>query len=69
MGNIQEFNKGVIQMRDIAIRAGKTFLQTFLSALAIGIVAVDSVDSLLALLIACGAAGISAIQNTFLANK
>lgn len=51
-------------MKDIAIRAGKTFLQTFLSSLAVGILLVDSLDALIALIIASGAAGISAIQNS-----
>lgn len=49
--------------KDIIIRAVKTFLQAFLSVLALGLVNVTSVDALQALAIAGLAAGISAVQN------
>lgn len=50
-------------MRDIAIRAAKTFLQAALSVVALGIVNVTSLDAAQALAIAAVAAGISALQN------
>lgn len=51
-------------MRDIIIRAIKTFAQAFLSVLALGIVNVVDLASVKALAIAAVAAGISAVQNT-----
>jgi hypothetical protein len=50
-------------MSDIIVRAVKTFVQAFLSVLALGIVNVTSLDALQALAIAGVAAGISALQN------
>lgn len=50
-------------MRDILIRAAKTFLQAFLGVVALGIVNVVDFNSAKALAIAGVAAGISALQN------
>lgn len=50
-------------MRDILIRAVKTFVQAFLAVLVVGIVTVDSLEALKALAVAGLAAGISALQN------
>jgi hypothetical protein len=50
-------------MSDILVRAVKTFLQAFLSVVALGIVNVTSLDAAQALAIAGVAAGISALQN------
>lgn len=53
----------LVDYRDIAIRAIKTFIQAFLATLAVGIVAVDSFEALQSLSVASLAAGISALQN------
>ena len=50
-------------MRDIIIRAVKTFAQAFLSVLSLGLANVVDLSSGKALLIAAVAAGISALQN------
>lgn len=52
-----------VDYKDIAVRAFKTFVQSFLAVLAAGVIAVDSIEALLALLVAGLAAGISALQN------
>jgi hypothetical protein len=49
--------------KDIIVRAAKTFLQSALAVIALGIFDVTSLDSLQALAIAGAAAGISALQN------
>jgi len=50
-------------VKDLIIRAAKTFVQAFLGAVAIGIVAVDDLAGLQALAIASLAAAISAVMN------
>jgi hypothetical protein len=50
-------------VKDILVRALKTFVQAFLGAVAIGIVAVDDLAGLQALAIASLAAAISAVMN------
>lgn len=52
-----------INYKDIAIRAAKTFLQAFLATLAVGVLTVETPEAGKALLIACFASGISALQN------
>jgi len=49
--------------KDIAIRAGKTFLQAFLSTVALGVAGVVDLKSAQALAIAGVAAGLSATWN------
>ena len=49
--------------KDIAIRAGKTFLQAFLATVAVGVVGVNSIETAQALAIAGVAAGVSAAWN------
>lgn len=51
-------------MSDILIRAVKTFLQGFLSVLALNVINVTSLDALQALAVAALAGGISALQNS-----
>lgn len=53
----------MVNWKDIGVRALKTFLQAFLAVIVAGLVAVDSLEALQALLVAGLAAGISAIQN------
>jgi len=53
------------QVKDLVVRAAKTFVQAFLASLAIGIVVVDDWAGLQALAIASGSAGISAVWNAF----
>ena len=55
--------------KDILIRALKTFTQTFLATAATGVAGVTNISTLKALLIAAGAAGISAVWNALLSNK
>jgi len=55
--------------KDILIRSAKTFTQAFLAALATGVAGVTNIGTLKALLIAAGAAGISAVWNALLSNK
>jgi len=50
----------------LAIRALKTFVQTFLSALAVSATTVVNLETGKAVLIAAVAAGISAVMNLFL---
>lgn len=49
---------------DVVVRALKTFVQTLLATLAVGIVAVDNFESVLALLTGALAAAISATWNS-----
>jgi len=56
-------------IKDLLIRAGKTFLQAFLGALAVGIVAVDDFAGLQALAIASAAAALSAVMNLIIGKK
>lgn len=50
-------------MSDIAVRALKTFVQTFLATVAVGVVAVQDVNGAKALVVAAVAAAISAAWN------
>lgn len=50
-------------MSDILVRALKTFLQGFLSVLALNVMNVTSLDSAQTLAVAALAGGISALQN------
>ena len=56
-------------MKDLLIRAAKTFAQSFLAALAVGIVAVDDFAGLQALAIASAAAALSAVMNLIIGKK
>jgi len=56
-------------VKDLIIRALKTFLQSFLAALAVGIVAVDDFAGLQALAIASAAAALSAVMNLIIGKK
>ena len=56
-------------VKDLVVRALKTFLQSFLAALAVGIVAVDDLAGLQALAIASAAAAISAVMNLIIGKK
>lgn len=60
-------NKVIV--KDIAIRALKTFVQAFLASVAIGVTTVQDVSTLKALLIAGLSAGISAVWNTIILQK
>lgn len=53
------------QLKDIAIRAGKTFVQAFIAALAVA--NVSDLNSVKAAVIAAVAAGVSAVWNSLLA--
>ena len=57
------------QIKDLVVRALKTFIQSFLGALAVGIVAVDDFAGLQALAIASAAAALSAVMNLIIAKK
>lgn len=52
-----------VNYKDIGIRALKTFVQSFLAVVVVGLTAVDSLDALIALIVAGLAAGISATWN------
>lgn len=52
-------------VKDIAIRAGKTFVQAFIAALAVA--NVSDLNSVKAAVIAAAAAGVSAVWNSLLA--
>lgn len=56
-------------VKDLIIRAAKTFAQAFLAALAVGIVAVDDFAGLQALAIASAAAALSAVMNLIIGKK
>ena len=56
-------------IKDIAIRALKTFVQAFLSVVALGAGDVVNVSTLKALLVAGLSAGISAVWNTVVLSK
>jgi len=56
-------------VKDLVVRALKTFVQAFLASLAVGIVAVDDFAGLQALAIASGAAAISAVMNLIIGKK
>lgn len=56
-------------MRDIAIRAAKTFVQGFLAALALSVVNIVDLKSAQAVLIGAVAAGISAVGNYVVATR
>lgn len=49
---------------DVLVRAAKTFVQAFLSVLALGFADVVDLESAQALFVAAGAAGISAAWNS-----
>ncbi len=55
------------QVKDIVVRAVKTFLQAFISALMVA--NLTDFDSVKAAVIAAGAAGVSAVWNTLLATR
>ncbi len=57
------------QIKDLVVRALKTFIQSFLGALAVGIVAVDDFAGLQALAIASAAAALSAVMNLIIGKK
>ena len=50
-------------MNDVVVRALKTFIQTFLATVAVGVVAVQDVNGVKALIVSAVAAGISAVWN------
>lgn len=56
-------------IKDIAVRAVKTFVQAFLSVVALGVGDVVNVSTLKALLVAGLSAGISAVWNVVVLNK
>jgi len=51
----------------LIIRAFKTFIQTFLAAVSVGIVTTTDIPAVKALIVGALAAGISAVMNLFLA--
>lgn len=51
-------------MSDVAIRALKTFVQTFLATVAVGVTTVADLNGAKALVVAAVAAAISAVWNT-----
>lgn len=51
-------------MNDIVVRAIKTFIQTFLATVAVGVTTVADVNGAKALVVAAVAAAISAVWNT-----
>ena len=57
------------QLKDLVVRALKTFVQAFLASLAVGIVAVDDFAGLQALAIASAAAALSAVMNLIIGKK
>lgn len=56
-------------MKDLMVRAAKTWAQAFLASLAVGIVAVDDFAGLQALAIASAAAALSAVMNLVIGKK
>lgn len=58
-----------IDFKDVGVRALKTFFQTFLSTIAVGLAVVDDFESVTALVVAAGAAGISAVWNMLVGLK
>jgi hypothetical protein len=60
-------NKELI--KDIAVRAVKTFLQAFLATFSLGIMATTDSVGLKALAVASVSAGLSAVWNTLLLTK
>lgn len=52
-----------LYMKDIAIRAAKTFVQAFLATLAVSVATVNDVPTLKAAVVGAAAAGISAVWN------
>lgn len=56
-------------VKDLIVRAVKTFAQAFLAALAVGIVAVDDFAGLQALAVASLAAAVSAVMNLIIGKK
>ena len=50
-------------MKDITIRAAKTFVQAFLATLAVSVATVNDVPTLKAAVVGAAAAGISAVWN------
>jgi hypothetical protein len=55
------------QLKDIGIRALKTFVQAFLAVVLVAVPTIDNFDKLWAVLVAAVAAGISATWNSFVA--
>ena len=51
-------------MNDVVVRALKTFVQTFLATVAVGVTSVADVNGAKALVVAAVAAAISAVWNT-----
>lgn len=60
-------NKELI--KDIAVRAVKTFVQAFLATFSLGVVATNDATALKALAVASLSAGISAVWNTVVLSK
>ncbi len=56
-------------MNDIAVRALKTFIQTFLATVAVGVTTVADVNGAKALVVAAVAAAISAAWNAIIATS
>lgn len=52
-----------VDLKDIFVRAFKTFVQAFLAVVLAGLMTVDSVEAVKALAVAGLAGGISALQN------
>lgn len=53
-----------LDVKDIAVRALKTFVQAFFAALAVSVATVSNTDTAKVALVGAVAAGISAVMNT-----
>jgi len=53
-----------LDVKDIAVRAFKTFVQAFFAALAVSVATVNNTDTAKVALVGAVAAGISAVMNT-----
>ena len=53
-----------LDVKDIAVRAFKTFIQAFFAALAVSVATVSNTDTAKIALVGAVAAGISAVMNT-----
>lgn len=60
----KKIHKSELNVKDIVVRASKTFLQAFFATLAVQIAGVNNTDMALAAVVAAAAAGISAVMNT-----
>ena len=60
----KKIHRSELNVNDIVVRAGKTFLQAFFATLAVQIAGVNNTDMAVAAVVAAAAAGISAVMNT-----